>query len=217
MSAKQSAPGADSARQRLVVAAIEQIEKSGISRLTVRDVAAAAEANIAAVNYYFGSKEALIQAALEESIRHLVGDAQAHLDKVAKDPAQALTNLFEYMFEGALRFPYVSKAHLHAAFSEDDYSGPFPSMFAPVMLRIRDILREHVAGLDEHTAGRRTVAALSAVFFPACFAELYRPLRSLDSGRERKTYIEEIVEHLLAPAAARASGRKRRDLRDKRG
>lgn len=145
----------------------------------------------------------------EETIRHLVADANAYLDKLAKDPTQALLDLFEYMFEGALRLPYVSKAHLHAAFNEDDYSGPFPSSFAPVMLRIRDALREHVPGLDEQTAGRRTVLAMSSILFPACFAELYRPLRSLDSARDRRAYLEEIIQQLLAAAPQRSTRRKK--------
>ncbi|HKP64270.1 MAG TPA: hypothetical protein VJV78_46355 [Polyangiales bacterium] len=138
-----------------------------------------------------------------------MADANAYLDKLAKDPTQALLDLFEYMFEGALRLPYVSKAHLHAAFNEDDYSGPFPSSFAPVMLRIRDALREHVPGLDEQTAGRRTVLAMSSILFPACFAELYRPLRSLDSARDRRAYLEEIIQQLLAAAPQRSTRRKK--------
>ena len=66
-------------------------------------------------------------------------------------------------------------------------------------------------GLDEHTAGRRSVVALSSILFPACFAELYRPLRSLDDARDRRAYLEEIVQQLLAAAPQRSARRRRPD------
>src|SRR5262245_50874010 len=107
-------------RERLVQAAIEQIEATGLGRVTVRAVSAAAGVNIAAVNYYFGSKDALLATALEAAIRHMVGDSEAMLERLASDPEAVLTELLQYYFEGALRYPHITKAHLHAAFVEDD-------------------------------------------------------------------------------------------------
>ena len=45
-------------RERLVEAAIQEMERRGLSQLTVRAVAAAAQMNVAAVNYHFRSKQA---------------------------------------------------------------------------------------------------------------------------------------------------------------
>ncbi len=197
---------------RLVDAAIEQIEHHGLARLTVRGVAAAAGVNIAAVNYHFRTKDALVSAALEGSIRHMVGDCEAMLDRMPRDPAASLEELLGYLVEGALRFPRIGKAHLHDGFIADDYSGPFPTLFLPVMVRLRDALRAAVPGLGEGEAARRVVAMLSAVLFPAFFSGLYQPLHALSSPADRAAYARELARQALAPVErvkARARRRKR--------
>lgn len=50
---------------RLIEAAIEVFLTKGYEAATIREICAQADANIAAVNYHFGSKEALYAAALE--------------------------------------------------------------------------------------------------------------------------------------------------------
>ncbi|AUX39496.1 AcrR family transcriptional regulator [Sorangium cellulosum] len=192
---------ADDPRQRLVVAAIDQIEKHGVGQATVRRIAAAAGVNIAAVNYYFRSKEALLAAALEGSIRHMLADSEEFLARMPEDPVDALSGLLGYYLEGSLRYPNVGRAHLHDAFHVDDYSGAFPTLFAPVMVRLRDLVRAAVPGLEERAAARRVVAALSAVFFPAFFAGLYAGLDALGSPADRLAYVRELARQTLAPPA----------------
>lgn len=204
-------PPSTEPRARLVEAAIEQIEQHGLANLTVRDVAAAASANIAAVNYHFGSKDALVHAALEVAMRHTLEDIEDILESVARDPKLGFQELLEYLISGSLRFPRLSKALLHDAFSSDDYTGPFPIQFAPMMARIRDALQRAVPGLTPTAAARRTVAALSAVFFPTFFVGLFRDLCSLQSERDRREYAAELTRQMLAPVAkVTAKGRKRR-------
>ncbi|AUX35997.1 MULTISPECIES: TetR/AcrR family transcriptional regulator [Sorangium] len=215
MSDRDRPAHADDPRQRLVVAAIDQIEKHGIGQATVRRIAAAAEVNIAAVNYYFRSKEALLAAALEGSIRHMLEDTEEFLARMPDDPMDALSGLLGYLLEGCLRYPNLSRAHLHDAFHADDYSGPFPRLFAPVVARLRDLVRAAVPGLEERAAARRVVAALSAVFFPAFFAGLYEGLSALGSPADRLTYARELARQTLAPAETEAPAA--RGKRPKRG
>lgn len=54
-----AAPAEDAARDRLIAAAQEAFAEHGFKGATVRAICAAAGANVAAVNYYFGDKEAL--------------------------------------------------------------------------------------------------------------------------------------------------------------
>ncbi|KYF58049.1 AcrR family transcriptional regulator [Sorangium cellulosum] len=196
---------ADDPRQRLLAAAIDQIEKHGVGQVTVRKIAAAAGVNIAAVNYYFRSKEALLAAALDGSIRHMLADSEDFLARMPGDPVEALSGLLGYYLEGSLRYPNVGRAHLHGAFHVDDYSGPFPTLFAPVMERLRDLVQAAVPGLDERAAARRVVAALSAVFFPAFFAGLYRGLNALGSPADRLAYVRELARQTLSPPAGMTS------------
>lgn len=195
----------DTPRERLIEAAIREIERAGLSTLTVRAVAAAAEMNVAAVNYHFRSKQALVEAALESTIAHMLGDTDEILARLSEAPQAVLAELFTYYLEGALRYPRICKAHLHEAFVADDYGGAFPRLFAPTLLRLRDALRALVPGLDLRQAERRVVASLSAVFFPAFFTGLYRGLGTLNNASERREYAAEIARRSLAPAVVRGA------------
>ncbi|MEY4543810.1 MAG: hypothetical protein RL685_5 [Pseudomonadota bacterium] len=194
-----SVPG-ETPRKRLIEAVIREIERRGLSQLTVRAVAAAAEMNVAAVNYHFRSKQALVAAALESTIEHMLGDTDEILARLKEDPQAVLAELFTYYLEGALRYPRICKAHLHGAFVADDYDGAFPRLFAPALLRLREELRSLVPGLDQRQSERRVVASLSAVFFPAFFGGLYQGLGTLTNAGERREYAAEIARRSLEPA-----------------
>ena len=66
----------DTTRQRILEAAGEVFAQEGFHRATVRDICAKAGANIAAVNYHFGSKEKLYA----QVVRY------AHLCAIVKHP-----------------------------------------------------------------------------------------------------------------------------------
>lgn len=195
---------------RLLDATLHEIERHGLARLTVRSVATAAGVNIAAVSYYFRSKDALVAAALKGSIEHVLADSEPLLARLTEEPEEALTELLGYYLEGSLRFPQVAKAHLHEAFISDDYSGPFPTLFAPIVVRLRAALRAAVPDLDEKEAGARVVAALSSVFFPAFFAGFFAPIDPLQSVESRAAYAREAARRALAPATSAPRPRRKR-------
>jgi AcrR family transcriptional regulator len=51
-------------RERLIEGALECLKTKGYAKTTARDIAAAADANLASITYHFGSKEALLNEAL---------------------------------------------------------------------------------------------------------------------------------------------------------
>lgn len=76
-----NSPGHD-ARERILAAAAPLFAENGFDAVGVRAIAAAAKVNIAAVNYHFGSKEALIVALCERHILHISALRGAELDRV---------------------------------------------------------------------------------------------------------------------------------------
>ncbi|GAA3754395.1 TetR/AcrR family transcriptional regulator [Salinactinospora qingdaonensis] len=56
-------------RERLIDAAIQCLQQRGYARTTTRDIVAAAGVHLPAVNYYFGSKEELLKAAITKALR----------------------------------------------------------------------------------------------------------------------------------------------------
>ncbi|MFJ9030829.1 TetR/AcrR family transcriptional regulator [Streptomyces sp. NPDC102274] len=56
-------------REQLMVGAKRCLEERGYARTTSRDIAAAANAPLGTINYHYGSKEALLNAALLETLQ----------------------------------------------------------------------------------------------------------------------------------------------------
>src|SRR6516165_6392158 len=65
-------------RARLLDAALDLLAERGEDGLTLRELTDAAEANVAAVSYHFGSLKALCEAAIEQALeRYLEAQQQA--------------------------------------------------------------------------------------------------------------------------------------------
>jgi AcrR family transcriptional regulator len=64
-------------QDRLLQAAARLFAARGFSKVTVRDIALKAHANVAAVNYHFGDKAALYEAVLKAAIRVMQGTTDA--------------------------------------------------------------------------------------------------------------------------------------------
>ncbi len=63
----------EQARRRLLLAALEKIGEKGYENASVRDIADAADQNIAAIAYYFGSKEKLYAEVIEGIVTYMRG------------------------------------------------------------------------------------------------------------------------------------------------
>ena len=74
-------------RAALLEGAIECIQEKGYTRTTARDIVAAAGSHLPSINYYFGSKDALMDEALVESARRwLVLLTGVAAEKSSRDP-----------------------------------------------------------------------------------------------------------------------------------
>ncbi len=70
---------------RLLDAAEALLADQGVDATSLRQITAAAEANLAAVNYHFGSKEALVDAVLRRRIEPLNAERLSRLEAVEAD------------------------------------------------------------------------------------------------------------------------------------
>ena len=83
---------ASDTRRRLVDAAWECVRTGGSTGATSRAITTAAGANLGAITYYFGSKDALVAEAVGEAIEVLVRPALRALQDEALDPVSRLLN-----------------------------------------------------------------------------------------------------------------------------
>ncbi len=98
--------------ERIRRAAIEILERDGADRATVRAIALEAGVNIAAINYHFKTKEALMEAAIVSTWEHALSDMRSLLDREAPQMGKGIEALALYLLRGGRSFPNVTKAHL---------------------------------------------------------------------------------------------------------
>ena len=215
-------------RGALIEATIEEIERVGLAQITVRSIALRAGANVAAAHYHFGSKDGLVDAALEVTRTHMLTDAGSILagelsadaamkgDVVssalkrgsARRPSAArevLRELLTYLLIGALRYPRLTQAHIQ--------KGSIARDFEAVVDGVSKVIRSAVPGLSNGEAQHRSVAALSSVLFIGFFPRFYGAA-SPAGLRWQRTYVNTVVDGLVAtvkaPASPRSRSRRRR-------
>ncbi len=103
-------PGRASIKKQILLATISIIEKEGINSVTTRKVAKEADVNIAAINYYFGSKEELLREIVTQTIHHFFSDMEIILAKKNLNRYLVLKILLAYILRGTLQYPNIIKA-----------------------------------------------------------------------------------------------------------
>lgn len=132
-----------SQREDLLRGARQCIAEKGYSRITARDIAAASGANLASIGYHFGSKDALLNAAVLEAFEEWGDTVENAVDQV--EAAAPFDRLEAFLTEFISSIPdrrLMLVASLQA-FAEAE--------FIP---EIREQLKE------SHAVGRRQLAAL---------------------------------------------------------
>ncbi len=124
---------ASAPRDRIIVATLECFERFGVEETTVRRIADLAQVNVAAVNYYFGSKDRLIDVALAASLEQVFPDAASELAEAihaeAGDVRRGTERFLNEFFTVAFKWPRTAYAHLRPMLAEQRYDGPAVASF----------------------------------------------------------------------------------------
>ncbi len=213
-------------REALIQAAIEEVERVGLAQITVRGICQRAGANVAAINYHFGSKDGLIRAVLEATWAHMFADAEAILagamtasmamsgpsaappprttKKTRAATRRALVELMTYLLEGAQRYPQLTQAHVQDGFNKPGRPTELMSDFGGLVPKVAAAVRKAVRGLSTAHAEQRSVAALSSILFLGFFPTFFGT-SSPATPAARRRHVETVVDALLAEPLSRAA------------
>ncbi len=115
-----------STKQKIILATIGCIEKEGINGVTIRSIGKEANVNSAAINYYFGSKEKLIEEAFDYIQKDFMMDFTEIINKDI-DLRKIVEELLLYILQGTIKYPNIVKAVLYEPFFNNNYNGVFIS------------------------------------------------------------------------------------------
>ncbi len=157
------------ARERIILAAIEILEKEGAAGITTRRIASEAGVNSAAVNYYFGSKEELVRRVMETTLSHGLTDwVEVFRDETVKCPVR-LYAVLSLMLEGIERNPGLVRAHLFEAGTRDWSRREFTRMLSAFLDEASRVLSSDSGMRPDElkpALGRLMMSVLSAGLIP---------------------------------------------------
>lgn len=195
-----------STRQRILGAAEELFAEHGFAGASLRQVTAAANVNLAAVNYHFGSKDNLIEEVFRRRLDELSQRRLERLSVVARRPGATLEGLLDAFISPALELSLdrdggaVFMRVLARAFAEhnsrlrqfmsDNYGHVLKDFAAAFAILLPDLDKDELYWRLDIAVGALTYAM-------ADFGMIRRR-----SGESERAHREQMAKHLVHFTAA---------------
>ncbi|MDT4826940.1 HTH-type transcriptional regulator BetI [compost metagenome] len=132
-------------RERLLNAAVDTFAHTGIKAASLRSIAQQAGVTPALVNYYFGNKQRLTEAVVEERLLPLIEDVAARLQQAGDSPRELVGQFVRGISEMVVSHPWIPPLWVREILCEGG--------------ALRDLLTTRVAPLIPLLLARRFAAA----------------------------------------------------------
>ncbi|MDP3721853.1 MAG: TetR/AcrR family transcriptional regulator [Anaerolineaceae bacterium] len=188
----------DTVELKIIEAAIECIEEFGLKGATNRRIAAKAGVNLAAINYYFRSKENLIERVMETTLNNAFDweDAQALPGNTAKERCIAI---FEDLLKGGCNYPGITRAHFYELTTDGNYDSLIVKKYSVFIKNLSDDLFQRGTALTHEQLN----LAVSQISYACLMAILTPKLNEQGLGLDfchpetRHQFVTSLVEKLL--------------------
>lgn len=189
-------PDEASIQRKIMEAAINCIERDGLHAVTIRSIAREAGVNSAAINYYFGSKDILMEEALKATLREGFPNMIEEILDVEKKPLKAFHNLLSAQLEGAMKFPGLTRAHFQDAFLRGHYSDALKETFKDFLEAVHEKLKPAVDPEEKRTLKLTVLQAFSTIYFAALFPGFFKEFSGIDlqDPKARRKYVKHLMK-----------------------
>jgi AcrR family transcriptional regulator len=151
-------------KQRLLEGALECLRTKGYAHTTSRDIAAAADANLGSIGYHYGSKDALLNAALIEGFRAWTEQISSHATQAGSDdPLERLRLMWETMRADLAEQQGLLQAFLEAlapASRSPELRQELARFYRDGRDDVSAVVSESLGDSDEERAAARVLASL---------------------------------------------------------
>ncbi len=188
----------DTVEIKIMEAAIECIEQFGLRGATNRRIAEKAGVNLAAINYYFRSKENLIARVMETTLHNAFDweDIQKLPGSTAKERCIAV---FDELIEGGCNYPGITRAHFYDLIADGNYDSQIVTKYQGFIKRLSEDLFQRGTQLT-----REQLNLAVSQIASACFMAILAPRMNEDSlglnfcnSETRRQFVTTLVEKLL--------------------
>lgn len=183
-----------SVKQKIVLATIECIEKEGINAVTIRSIGREADVNSAAINYYFGSKEKLIEEAFDHIQKDFMMDFTEIIDN-DKDLKTIVEELLLYVIQGIVKYPNVAKSIFYEPFTNNKYDGIFITKLNALCEELYNKINRQQAKGEKEKNKIAIVQLIASSLFIGIFPCIFKDFSSIDLRNEEvmKDYVKKMA------------------------
>ncbi len=181
----------DNVKEQLLNAAMKLLtESNDASKITARQIAAEAGANLAMINYYFASKDALIS----EAVDKLIANRAVELEEIKEKNIPAKQRLIEFLLKMAditVEYSQYTKATASYTLLEKDIEEPYH-----ILPMVKECLGDRYSETECRIISYQLTTFSQIVFFRS---DGFRKYSGLDimKAEERKTLINTMVNTLI--------------------
>ena len=179
-------------REKIILATISCIEKVGFQSVTTRVIAQEAGVNSAAINYYFGSKEQLLDLVFKQTLEEAFIRNVAELP-YAEGPRRVMHELCLGLLEGALRYPGIARAHFLPALSNRNYQGVLFTQINAFINNLVNYLRENQDKFPGNNTELSVIQIISAIILPGILPDMYSDF-DFQQPENRNKYVSHLLE-----------------------
>jgi AcrR family transcriptional regulator len=187
-----------SPEMRIIQATIECIERYGLQGATNRRIAEVADVNVAAINYYFRSKQNLIDRVMDITLDNAF-DWNDLLPLPGDTPQEWCVEILLHLMIGARNYPGITRAHFQDIILDGDYHSLAARRMSAFMAQWARELKNR--GLKMPEAELQTAVAelgfafISAAMAPRFFEEPFG--MSLTTEDTMRAFYTDLVTKVL--------------------
>jgi len=184
-------------KQKIIITTIECIESEGYQNVTIRKIADSAGVNVAAVNYHFGSKDQLLEIAMNTTLNEsFVNNINDYKEMWQTDTKQALRNFLIDTMTGAMTYPNLTKAHFSGTFNKNDYSTNAVQSINIFLFELHKLIKDILPSGDEMENKLAIVQIMSSFMMVGMMPKLFNQFleTELSSNETQQKFINLIIK-----------------------
>lgn len=185
-----------SKKNSILVSAYELLSKKGFNHVTVYDITKKAGVNVAAINYYFGSKENLMDMVIEKFVKESM-ELSSMIETTSETPKQKM-RIFAKMLMDMSEYNFHRNMIFQAIGEEDVMPGILNSYRAHIEVAKR-MISELTGMNDENTLILKAVQFCSNFYFPMLMVHYTEKATGLDFSQQKniEQYIDMVIDNLF--------------------
>jgi len=178
-------------KDRLLYATTKLLtESSDASKITARQIAAKADANLAMINYYFASKDALVSAAVDKMITYRAFELEIIKEKNIS-AKQRLIEFLQKMADIAVEYSPCIKTTVPYTLLKKEIAEPYH-----ILPMVKECLGDNYSETEHRIIAYQLTTFIQITFFRSDDFKKYSGLDIMDK-EERYTLLRTMVNFLI--------------------